>query len=93
MQFRLVASIVIFVGSYFPLSLILVAQDFQYDLLDKSLCWPFSETTVDCIIPLRNAGYSLTIVGLCLFCFLLSLAALATARSGTSSITVFLRAV
>jgi hypothetical protein len=79
-QFRFVASVVVFVGSYLPLSLILLVQDFRYDLLDGALCWPFGESSTDCVLPLRNAGFSLTILACCLFCFLISLGALATTR-------------
>lgn len=83
MQFRFVASISVFVGSYLPLSLILLAQDFRYDLLDKAICWPFSGTSTDCYIPLRHAGFSLSIFGLCLLCFFVSVIALSTARPKT----------
>lgn len=83
MQFRLLASIVVFIGSYLPLSLILLAQDIQYDLLGNSFCWPFSENCTNCTIPLRNTGFSLTIFGICLLCFVISIGALATAQPKT----------
>ncbi|MCB9992244.1 MAG: hypothetical protein H6873_01155 [Hyphomicrobiaceae bacterium] len=78
MQFTLFASIVVFVGSYFPLSLILLAQDYRYDLFLAPICWPF--TDADCAIPLQNGLFPLVIFGVCLVCFLLSLGVLATVR-------------
>ena len=77
MRFRLLISLLIFVGSYFPLSLILLVQDFQDDLLAASFCVPLSD---GCVIPFRNASFSLTIFALCLACFLLSIAAIETVR-------------
>ncbi|MBM7131002.1 hypothetical protein [Dyella mobilis] len=38
MQFRLISAMVLFVGSYFPLALILLAQDVQKKFLDASFC-------------------------------------------------------
>lgn len=81
MQLRIVASLILFVGSYLPLSLILLAQDFRYDLLWSIPCWPINNPS--CQIPLRNFGYSLTIFGICLICFLISLMALASIRPKT----------
>ncbi len=81
MQPRLFASLILFIGSYLPLSLILLAQDFRYDLLWSSPCWPVDNPT--CEIPLRNAGYSLTIFGVCVACFIISLVALASIKPKT----------
>ncbi|NGO54535.1 hypothetical protein [Allomesorhizobium camelthorni] len=71
----------IFVGSYFPLSLILLAQDYRYEWLAASVCVPFSD---GCVMPFRNAGFSITLFALCLGCFLLSIAAIATVQPKTS---------
>lgn len=38
MQFRLISAMVLFVGSYFPLALILLVQDVQKKFLDASFC-------------------------------------------------------
>lgn len=66
MQLRLWAAIVIFAGSYFPLSLILLAQDFEYEYLSHDIC-PFliSEPT-RCSLPFSNPKISLSIFAFCL---------------------------
>lgn len=39
MQFRLLTALVVFIGSYLPLSLILLAQNFEFGALKRPLCW------------------------------------------------------
>lgn len=76
MQFRFWASLIVFIGSYFPLGLILLAQDFRYDLLFAPLCWP--PFTDGCVLPLRNGIFPLAIFCTTLVCLVLSLASLTT---------------
>ncbi|MBB3411948.1 hypothetical protein FHT87_005915 [Rhizobium sp. BK316] len=78
MQFRFVASLTVFIGSYFPLSLILLAQDYRYDLLWAPFCWP--PGTGKCVVPLQNGALSLIIFAVCLICLLFSLGVLATVK-------------
>jgi hypothetical protein len=70
MEIRLAISAVIFVGSYLPLSLILLAQDVNYSaiegILDKDLSHSVLETA------LRNPKFSLPIFLFCGVCFLIS---------------------
>jgi hypothetical protein len=80
LQFRFLAAVLIFLGSYLPLALILLAQDFNYNLVGQSICWRFWEPTSTCVLPLNHPGFSLTIFVVCLISFCLSLAALASAR-------------
>jgi hypothetical protein len=80
LQFRFPASILIFLGSYLPLTMILLAQDFDYASIRRPLCWWLLDTASTCVLPLRNPGYSLGMFTVCLICFCLSLAALAAAR-------------
>lgn len=77
-QFRFIASLIIFLGSYFPLSLILLAQDYRYELSTAPLCWPIDGE--GCTFPLKNGTLPLVLFGICLTCLLLSIVALATVR-------------
>lgn len=83
MKPRLFASIVLFVGSYLPLSLILLAQDFRFNMLKGRLCWPFGDENTGCELPFRNSEYSITIFLICLACFLITLIALQSVKSKT----------
>lgn len=80
MQFRFMASVGIFFGSYLPLSLILLAQDYDYKFVGYNVCWKVWDTASNCKIPLRNPGYSLTIFFICLVCFSITLLALSKAQ-------------
>lgn len=68
---RFLAALIVFIGSYLPLSLILLAQDFRYDLLGQPLCWP--PVSPSCVIPFRNGFFPLIIFLACGICFLLSI--------------------
>lgn len=78
MQFRFIVSLIVFLGSYLPLSLILLAQDYQYNFIGASFCIPYVES--NCTIPFKNATYSLSVFAVCLVCFFVSLGALSTAN-------------
>lgn len=57
MQVQVPAALAIFLGSYFPLSLIILAQDFKWNYLGRSIC--ISE---DCSIPLRHPVFTLILL-------------------------------
>ncbi|MDX1170678.1 hypothetical protein GOL87_27585 [Sinorhizobium medicae] len=78
MQLRLIAAIVIFVGSYLPLSLILLAQNIDYARLKQKICWKLWEQ--GCSLPLNNPGFATGIFGACILCFAVTLVALALVR-------------
>lgn len=80
MQFRFLPSLIVFLGSYLPLGVILLAQDIRYELVGKPLCLDFLREGSSCELPFANAGYSLTIFLICLACFAFSLLTLALAR-------------
>lgn len=82
MKLKILASIAIFAGSYFPLSLILLAQDFQLNLLSYKLCWPFNGA--DCILPFRNGLFPIVIFAICLVGFIISFLALWSIRPKTA---------
>lgn len=78
MQFRLITSFIIFTGSYLPLSLILLAQNFDYAALDKPICWAFWAS--NCTLPLKNPGLALSIFFACVACFMVTLLVLALVK-------------
>lgn len=73
MRLRLGAGIVVFLGSYFPLTAILLAQDFDYALYSGSPCWPFAPGNAQCAIPLGHPVASLGSVAVCAACFVANL--------------------
>lgn len=70
----------IFIGSYLPLALILLAQDFEYASLGRGFCWNFWRDDKSCVIPLAHPHLSLAIVGICSVSFCLSLLALSSSH-------------
>jgi len=86
LQPRLIASVIIFLGSYFPLSLILLAQDFRYDFLTKELCLDVWKS--NCVIPTQNPYFSISIFILCLICFGTSILALKLAKPNKTIVTI-----
>ncbi|WP_157628290.1 hypothetical protein [Ensifer sp. BR816] len=75
MQLRMITAMVIFVGSYLPLSLILLAQNVDYSRLSQNVCWKIWEQ--DCSLPLNNPRFALGIFVACSLCFVVTLVALA----------------
>lgn len=73
MSLRLWTAITIFVGSYFPLSLILLAQDFKYSYLNADLCIKFWAENMHCELPFQHPLASLTIFFIALICFILTI--------------------
>jgi hypothetical protein len=65
-------------GSYLPLSLILLAQDYDYTQ-PKTVCWS-SFWTADWFPAFKNPHLAIGIFVTCLVCFVLSLASLAILR-------------
>lgn len=80
MKIRLIASSAIFLGSYLPLAIILLAQDAKYSLLGNGVCWRFWKQPSSCAIPLAHPALSLTIVGICFISFCLTLVTLSVSR-------------
>ena len=76
----------VFLGSYLPLSVILLVQDFDGSLLWESVCWPFSSTVADCAVPLGNPWTSLSVVAVCSVCFGATLLTLRLAKARRSII-------
>ena len=81
MQLRIYAAALIFVGSYFPLSLILLAQDINYSLI-------FSATNIvalesDCGALLKNPNFSIPMAAFSFVCFVMTVLALHLATPKT----------
>jgi hypothetical protein len=75
-QLRLLVAAIIFVGSYLPLSLILMAQDYNFTMIAMPICWGWAHWARDCSLPFQNPVYSIGIFVGCLLCFLTTLCAL-----------------
>ena len=76
MKLRLLVAAIIFIGSYFPLSLILLAQNFDYTAVSHSFCWGWWKGGTQCILPFKNAEFSISIFLVCLVCFIVTLSTL-----------------
>jgi hypothetical protein len=77
MQFRLIPAFLVFLGSYFPLAVILALQDIKQEYWGFDFCWSFR----DCILPSSNHPYlSLFGVSLTLACLLLTIYVLRALR-------------
>lgn len=70
MELRLVFAAAIFLGSYLPLSIILLVQDLKVDLFNSPLCIPLREKLSECVLPFNNSGLSIGFALCCLTCFL-----------------------
>ncbi|APX70399.1 hypothetical protein BKD03_14495 [Brucella sp. 09RB8471] len=81
MQLRLWAAIVIFAGSYFPLSLILLAQDFEYKYLTHDFCVEVFNAPTQCALPFYNPKISLSIFIFCALSLLVTLLIFRLAKS------------
>ena len=75
MQFRVLVALFVFLGSYLPLSLILLAQDLDYALLKGSVCWAFWNGK--CALPLKNPAFAISIFVACAACLVVTLWCLA----------------
>lgn len=71
MQLRIWTAIVIFVGSYFPLSMILLAQDYDPKHWHEKIC--LNLLNPQCVIPFEHASLSISMFVVCLVCLLISL--------------------
>jgi hypothetical protein len=82
MQFRVATALIVFLGSYLPLALILLAQSFQFEKLDSDFCWPLRAEL--CEIPLTAPVFSILMAVLTLICFIITLISLKLIRPNQS---------
>ncbi len=78
MQFRVLIALVIFLGSYLPLSLILLAQNYDFSLLNTPFCIQFWEAT--CSLPFKNAFLAIGVFAVCMICFVVTVGCLSTVQ-------------
>jgi hypothetical protein len=77
-RFRFLTAVSVFLGSYLPLSVILLAQNFDFGAIHRDLCWPPGHS--GCSIPLQNPGFALTAVLICALCFFVTLCVLSVVK-------------
>ena len=70
MELRLVFAAAIFLGSYLPLSIILLVQDLKVELIGRPFCSTLSRMSSECELPFNNSGLAIGFVLCCLVCFL-----------------------
>jgi hypothetical protein len=58
MQIRIVFALAIYLGSYLPLSLILLAQDLNMEVVKRGLCSVTSMAALNCASPFKNTAWS-----------------------------------
>lgn len=78
MQLRIVFAFAIYLGSYLPLSVILLAQDVDGAVIRQGFCSLDTMVQLGCISPLKNPVWSLSAVGLCAAGLIATVAALRT---------------
>ena len=76
MQLRIVSAVAIYLGSYLPLSLILLGQDIDFGMAKQGICPPHKWSSAVCAIPLKHPFSSLLATGVCIVCLAFTLAAL-----------------
>jgi hypothetical protein len=65
MQLRKVFALAIYMGSYLPLSLILLAQDIDFEVVRRGPCPTGTMVSLGCSSPLRDTVLSLSALGVC----------------------------
>jgi hypothetical protein len=76
MQLRKTSAFALYVGSYLPLSLVLLAQDIPAASLALAFCRPLDITSGRCVLPLLHPCWSLGVVAVCALCLAVTLIAL-----------------
>jgi len=80
MQLRNWSAFALYLGSYVPLSLILLAQDLDERLAGNGLCVPHVWRTSGCAVPLNHPWWSVGAVAVSLLCLAITLRTLAAVR-------------
>lgn len=77
MQFRFISAFLVFLGSYFPLAVIMAIQDIKQEYWELDFCWSFS----NCVLPRGEHTYlSITISLITFACLLLTIQILRNLR-------------
>jgi hypothetical protein len=76
MQLWMITAAIIYLGSYLPLSIILMAQDVDFGVVGNGVC-PYKDVVAwNCASPLKHPGASVAVLAVCALCFLVSIFAL-----------------
>lgn len=78
MEFRIAPAAIVFLGSYLPLSIILVAQNFHYSALRSQFCDPIYGS--NCALPFENAAATLGFAIICLLCMVFTIFVLSAVK-------------
>lgn len=78
MQFRMIPALIVFLGSYLPLSIILLAQNFQYSELSKNACVPY--VSANCTVPIDSPVATIGFALACSICMVFTLIVLAIVK-------------
>lgn len=73
MQLRRLSAFALYIGSYFPLCLVLLAQDIDFNAAEASLCNPSDWLKASCGLPLLHPAWSIGLVFISVACLLLTL--------------------
>jgi len=76
MQLWKTSAAIVYLGSYLPLSAILMAQDVDFDIADRGICSYHDITAWNCASPFKHPAASIIVLVACSLCFLACLAAL-----------------
>lgn len=79
MQLRVSSALVIYTGSYLPLSLILLCQNIDPSYYAYPICTNWARFSSECSIPLKNPIFAVSFFALCLSCFFVALLTLKAA--------------
>ena len=73
MQLRKLSAFALYIGSYFPLCLVLLAQDLDFNVAQKGFCNPSDWFDRACRLPLLNPIWSISAVIVSIACLLVTL--------------------
>ncbi|EUJ09390.1 hypothetical protein Meth11DRAFT_0182 [Methylophilaceae bacterium 11] len=73
MQLRVISAAVIYIGSYLPLSVILLCQNFDKDIYNLGFCNPWIIFATECKLPLKNPIFATSFLIACTFCFFIAI--------------------
>jgi len=80
MHLRNWSALALYVGSYVPLSLILLAQDLDEEVMRSDLCSVRSWRSPQCVLPLQHPSWSIGAVAISLICLAVTLWTLGQVR-------------
>lgn len=88
MQLRMWTAFIIFFGSYFPLSLILLAQDYRFDYVSRDVCLNLVAKDTACVMPFYHAHVSIPISLVSLICLFVSIAVLRITKTKRRAVII-----